>query len=62
LDFGEIGELIERHGRIGDAYEVSEVYPLPDSKYTLPALIINPHKHAAGIEAAAARIANDEEV
>jgi anaerobic dimethyl sulfoxide reductase subunit B (iron-sulfur subunit) len=62
LDFGEIGELMERYGRIGDAYEVSEVYPLPDSKYTLPALIINPHKDAIGIEATSASIANDEEV
>jgi anaerobic dimethyl sulfoxide reductase subunit B (iron-sulfur subunit) len=62
LDFGEIGELFERYGRIGDAYEVSEVYPLPDSKYTLPALIVNPHKDAVGIEAAAAEIANEEEV
>jgi hypothetical protein len=53
---------MERHGRIGDNFEVSEVYPLPDSKYTLPALIINPHKDAVGIEAASAKIANEEEV
>lgn len=62
LDFGEIGELQERHGRIGDAYKVSEVFPLPDSKYTLPSLIIKPHKDAAASGSTSARIANEEEV
>jgi anaerobic dimethyl sulfoxide reductase subunit B (iron-sulfur subunit) len=62
LDFGEIGELQERYGRIGDAYKVSEVFPLPDSKYTLPALIINPHKNAAASGSTSAKIANEEEV
>ena len=62
LDFGSIDELVERHGKIGDIYKVSEVYPLPDSQHTLPALIINPHKDSVGIGSDSASIANQEEV
>jgi anaerobic dimethyl sulfoxide reductase subunit B (iron-sulfur subunit) len=62
LDFGEIGEMMARHGNIGDSYEVSEYYPLPDSKHTLPGLIIKPHKNAVGIDGTSARVANEEEV
>lgn len=62
LDFAPIEVLRERYGDIGQSYKASEVYPLPDSNYTLPAFFIKPHKNAISIDGDAARIANTEEV
>ena len=62
LDFDEIGNLKAKYGDTGEIYEAAEIYPLPDSKYTLPALFIKPHKDAVGIDPASASLANKEEV
>jgi anaerobic dimethyl sulfoxide reductase subunit B (iron-sulfur subunit) len=62
LDFAPIEVLRERYGDIGQSYTSSEVYPLPDSSYTLPAFFIKPHKNAISIDGNSARIANMEEV
>ncbi len=62
LDFDTIEALREKYGDIGGTYEAAEVYPLPDSNLTLPALFINPHKDAINIEGSEAKIANMEEV
>lgn len=62
LDFDEIGALKAKYGDIGESYKASEVYPLPDSKYTLPALFIKPHKDAVGLNGSSAKLANQEEV
>jgi anaerobic dimethyl sulfoxide reductase subunit B (iron-sulfur subunit) len=41
LEFGEVGELEARHGRVRD------VYPLPDPAITRPSVVILPHRDAA---------------
>ena len=62
LDFGEIGEMEAKYGKVGATYEVAEVYPLPDSSLTLPALIIKPHKDSVRAANEPAVISNKEEV
>lgn len=62
LDFDTIEALREKYGDIGGTYKAAEVYPLPDSNLTLPALFIQPHKDAINIEGSEAKIANMEEV
>ena len=53
LDFGEYGELLQRHG------DSSHVYPLPDPSITEPSILVRPHQGAGGTEA---MVSNVEEV
>ena len=62
LDFDTIEALREKYGDIGGTYKAAEVYPLPDSNLTLPALFIKPNKNAINIDGSTAKIANMEEV
>jgi anaerobic dimethyl sulfoxide reductase subunit B len=56
LEFGEIGELRDRHGATAD------VHPLPPAEITQPALTIKPHRDAAEAREKAGLIKNREEV
>lgn len=52
LDFGDLEELRAKYGRV-DAIE-----PLPEAKYTEPAVVITPHKHVQMSGAGTGRILN----
>jgi len=56
LEFGELKELQKKYG------VQNEIYPLPKSALTNPALVINPHKDSISIQSATAIINNKEEV
>jgi anaerobic dimethyl sulfoxide reductase subunit B (iron-sulfur subunit) len=56
LDFGDLDELVERHGGL------SEIFPLPEAALTQPALVITPHQAARRARSEGARVANWEEV
>jgi anaerobic dimethyl sulfoxide reductase subunit B (iron-sulfur subunit) len=56
LDFGDFSGLKERY------QGSSQIYPLPRSSLTSPAVIIRPHRNAARAEKEKGRIANREEV
>jgi len=56
LDFGDFDNLKRKYP--GGA----ELFPLPDSKLTRPALVITPHADAARADSKTAEIANAEEV
>ncbi|MBM3293184.1 MAG: dimethylsulfoxide reductase subunit B [Candidatus Aminicenantes bacterium] len=56
LDFGPVEELRRRPGGTAD------VHPLPPSSVTKPAVVIKPHGQADRAKAAAALVANREEV
>jgi len=56
LDFGEIKEMKKKYG------DVNEIYPLPKSSLTNPAVIINPHREAIDSDDRQAKIINEEEV
>jgi anaerobic dimethyl sulfoxide reductase subunit B len=62
LDFDTIEALRAKHGEIGFTYLASEVYPLPSSHYTLPALFIKPHRDSVNIDGSSVKLANTEEV
>jgi anaerobic dimethyl sulfoxide reductase subunit B (iron-sulfur subunit) len=56
LDFGDLEELRKKY--LG----TSEIFPLPDTKETRPAVIIKPHRDAAKANADTAEVANWEEI
>ncbi|MBN2148956.1 MAG: dimethylsulfoxide reductase subunit B [Anaerolineales bacterium] len=56
LDFGERTELEARYGPL------AEIYPLPETSLTEPALALTPHKDAARAGQGGAWIGNREEV
>lgn len=56
LDFGELSELQAKYG-----YE-SAIEPLPEAKYTNPALVITPHRHSQPSGHGTGRILDMEEV
>ena len=56
LDFGELSEMTKKYSG------VKEVYPLPNSVITNPAIIINPHSDAIESNNTKAMIINEEEV
>lgn len=56
LDFGELGELRKKYG-IENAIE-----PLPEARYTNPALVITPHRHSQPSGQGTGRILDMEEV
>jgi len=56
LDYGEMGELIEKYGA------VRSVFPLPDESVTEPALVLTPHKDARQPGSPEGVIANKEEL
>jgi anaerobic dimethyl sulfoxide reductase subunit B (iron-sulfur subunit) len=56
LDFGELSEIEKKYGG------VKEVYPLPNSVFTDPSIIINPHKDAIENNNKNAKIINEEEI
>ena len=56
IEFGELEDLRKKYGKIND------VYPLPPSTYTKPALIINPHADAEKAKKEGAAVVNKEEV
>jgi anaerobic dimethyl sulfoxide reductase subunit B (iron-sulfur subunit) len=56
LDFGELSEMKKKYG------EGNEFFPLPQAKYTEPALVITPHKDASDANDSSAEIQNKEEV
>ncbi len=56
LDYGDLEELRLKHG------SVNEIFPLPENKYTSPALIVSPHKDAQKPDHRKPGIANREEV
>ncbi len=56
LDFGTLDELQAKYG------SVSDIYPLPESTLTEPALVITPHKDAARARSEPAHVDNTEEV
>lgn len=56
LDFGELAELVERHGAL------PELYPLPMSELTRPALVISPHPEAQRAQSEPAWLANRAEI
>lgn len=56
LDFGDLAELRKKYPG------TSEVFPLPDTKETRPAVIIKPHRDAAKANADTAEVANWEEI
>jgi anaerobic dimethyl sulfoxide reductase subunit B (iron-sulfur subunit) len=56
LDFGDLAELRKKYG------DVRQIFPLPDPAQAEPALVIKPHRDAAGAAAKGAEVANWEEV
>jgi anaerobic dimethyl sulfoxide reductase subunit B (iron-sulfur subunit) len=56
LDYGEVSALRKVHG------DTKEIYPLPKSTITKPALVIKPHKDVLLKEKEKAEIMNREEV
>jgi anaerobic dimethyl sulfoxide reductase subunit B (iron-sulfur subunit) len=56
LDFGDLAELRKKYG------DNRQIFPLPDPSQAEPALIIKPHRDAGQAAAAAAEVANWEEV
>jgi anaerobic dimethyl sulfoxide reductase subunit B (iron-sulfur subunit) len=56
LDFGELSEMKKKYG------DASEIFPLPQARYTQPALIVKPHKDALNTNDSSAAIQNKEEV
>ena len=56
LEFGPLSQLIEKHG------DTRQIFPLPDSSMTQPALLIHPHPAAARARELGAAIINREEV
>jgi anaerobic dimethyl sulfoxide reductase subunit B len=55
IEFGDLAELQAKYGKL-DAIE-----PLPEAKYTIPALVITPHKHAQPSGSGIGYISNLEE-
>jgi len=56
LDFGELDEMREKYGT------VNAIEPLPEAKYTKPALVITPHRHSQPSGQGTGRILDMEEV
>jgi len=56
LDFGDLSELRKKYGG------TSDVFPLPESKDSQPALVIKPHRDAARATKDTAEVANWEEL
>lgn len=56
LDYGDLQDLRIKYG------EQNELFPLPDSGFTGPALVIKPHPDAKKTERSGLRIGNIEEV
>jgi anaerobic dimethyl sulfoxide reductase subunit B (iron-sulfur subunit) len=56
LHYGDLEELRNKYGR------VDEVYPLPDSRLTRPALVLSPHPESEPAESPQAQIGNREEL
>lgn len=56
LDFGELSEMKKKYG------DNVASFPLPDDKYTEPALIVLPHKDVIDSNDKSARVSNKEEV
>ncbi len=56
LDFGEKEELEARYGKNG------EFFPLPEERFTKPALVVTPHNHSRKAGNTEFQIANKEEV
>ncbi len=56
LDYGDLEELQKKHG------EDNEFFPLPESGYTKPALVITPHRDTRKTGSRELQIANREEV
>lgn len=56
LDFGELEEMREKYGT------VNAIEPLPEAKYTKPALVITPHRHSQPSGQGTGRILDMEEV
>jgi anaerobic dimethyl sulfoxide reductase subunit B (iron-sulfur subunit) len=56
FEFGEYGELVEKHG------ESAHIHPLPDQRITLPSKLITPHKNAMKEQNESAIISNMEEI
>lgn len=56
LDYGELDELRLKYG------EPCDIFPLPDSEITQPALVLKPHPDAKKSDLAGLRLGNTEEV
>jgi anaerobic dimethyl sulfoxide reductase subunit B len=57
LDFGDLTDLRRAHPR-----GVAQVFPLPAASATQPAVVILPHRNAAGVQSRAPEVANREEL
>lgn len=57
LEFGELRELVARHGSGANG-----IYPLPDPGLTRPSVVIKAHKDADSAAAGRARLGNREEL
>lgn len=56
LEFGELEELRAKYGAL------AEVAPLPEARFTDPALVINPTAHTQPVASRAGVLANPEEI